>query len=104
MTRQVFPAGSRVTGQAGTAPVVHLIVRGRVRIERRHSQISEALVLLECGPGDLVRETSHLTTAVTLTTVTALEETETVELDVGDAAVAQWVDSHERHGSAQSPE
>lgn len=101
MTRQVFPAGSRVTGQTGTIPALHLIVRGRVRIERRHPEVRESLVLLECGPGDLVQGIGECD-AAGLTTVTALEETETVELTDGDAVAAEWVDSHGGPHPAQS--
>lgn len=55
-----------------------MIVRGRVRVERTHAHLALPLVLAELGPGELVGKGEDCPCS---NTVTAIEETLTVELD-----------------------
>jgi CRP/FNR family transcriptional regulator len=74
-----FEPGAVVMRQGEASDVLHVITRGHVRVER--SQPGEApLVLAELGVGDVVGEMGLLDSAPRTATVTALEETETLEI------------------------
>jgi len=74
-----FAAGEVIMRQGDTSDALHVITRGRVRVER--AQASEPpLVLAELGVGEVVGEMGLLDLAPRSATVTALEDTETLEL------------------------
>jgi CRP-like cAMP-binding protein len=59
---------------------MYVIVRGRVRRERSHPSLSEPAEVLELGPGESVGELGVLDLTPWPETVTAIEETEALEL------------------------
>jgi len=75
-----FRAGEPLLRQGDVSSVMHVIVRGRVRRERSHPALSEPAAVLELGPGESVGELGVLDRLPWPETVTALEETETLEL------------------------
>src|SRR2546430_1715263 len=87
--RRSFPAGGRLMRQGQASRSLHVILRGRVRVERTHQDLTEPLTLSELGPGAVVGEMGVLDGEPRSATVTALEDTETLE--VTRAAVAQAV-------------
>ena len=78
--RRTFSAGSRLICEGELAECLHLILTGRVRVERSHPTFSEPVVLVECGPGDVVGELGVLDGEPRRDSVMAVERTETVEL------------------------
>ncbi len=92
--RRTFQPGSQLTWQADVGNSMHVIVKGRVRLERCHPQLTHPAVLAEPGPGDVVGHIGLPDHEPGLATVTAIEDTETVELSV--ATLAQMMlGSHE---------
>jgi len=87
--RRSFPAGSRLMRQGQASKSLHVILRGRVRVERAHQDLTDPLLLSELGPGEVVGEMGVLDGERRSATVTALEDTETLEVTRG--AVAQLV-------------
>jgi hypothetical protein len=75
--RRVFRAGCEVAGPDGAT--IHLILRGRLHLERLHPDVTGAVVLLECGPGDLIGMPTALNEG--RWALRAVEETETELLD-----------------------
>ena len=74
-----FKAGDVIMRQGDASDALHVITRGHVRVER--DQGSETpLVLAELGAGDVIGEMGLLDNAPRSATVTALEDTETLEL------------------------
>jgi len=74
-----FAAGSVIMRQGDASDALHVITGGHVRVER--SQAGETpLVLAELGVGDVVGEMGLLDNAPRSATVTALEDTETIEI------------------------
>jgi CRP-like cAMP-binding protein len=84
--RRVFPSGELLMRQGEASDCLHAILRGRVRVERTRSDRRAPLFVAELGPGETVGEMGLLNHAPRSATVTALEDTETLELDA--AAVA----------------
>ncbi len=75
-----FRTGESLLRQGEVGGVMHVIVRGRVRRERAHPELSEPVAVLELGAGESVGELGVLDLWPWPETVTALEETETLEL------------------------
>lgn len=75
-----FPPGEPLLLQGEVGGVMYVIVRGRVRRERSHPSLSEPAEILELGPGESVGELGVLDLTPWPETVTAIEETETLEL------------------------
>ena len=74
-----FATGDVIMRQGDASDALHVIVRGRVRVER--SQPNERpLVLADLGVGDVIGEMGLLDNAPRSATVTALEHTETIEI------------------------
>ncbi len=85
--RRVFPSGSILMRQGDVSASMHVIVRGRVAVERSHPALSEPLRLAELGPGEVVGEMGVLDDEPRSATVIALEDTETLELSGSALAV-----------------
>jgi CRP-like cAMP-binding protein len=75
-----FQRGEPLLRQGEGGGAMYVIMRGRVRRERSHPALSEPVVVLELGPGESVGERGVLDLHPSPETVTALEETETLEL------------------------
>jgi CRP/FNR family transcriptional regulator, cyclic AMP receptor protein len=75
-----FRTGEPLLRQGEVGGVMHVILRGRVRRERTHPDLSEPVSVLELGTGESVGELEVLDLRPWPETVTALEETETLEL------------------------
>jgi len=74
-----FAAGDAIMRQGDASDALHVITKGRVRVER--SQAGEtSLILAELGAGDVIGEMGLLDSAPRSATVTALEDTETLEI------------------------
>ena len=81
-----FASGEVIMRQGGVSDALHVITRGRVRVER--DQAAETpLVLAELGVGDVIGEMGLLDGGPRSATVTALEDTETLELHATVMAV-----------------
>ena len=81
-----FAAGEVIMRQGDPSDALHVITRGRVRVER--DQPGETpLVLAELGPGDVIGEMGLLDGGPRSATVTATEETETLEIHATVMAV-----------------
>ena len=72
--------GEPLCRQGDGGGVMYVILRGRVRTERAHPDLSEPVTVLELGPGESVGELGVLDLAPWPATVTALDETEALEL------------------------
>src|SRR6266545_3191162 len=77
---RTFQAGDTVLRQGEVSGAMYVIVRGRVRKQRSHADLSEPVAVLELGPGESVGELGVLDLAPWPETVVALEETDTLEL------------------------
>lgn len=76
---KLFATGAVIMRQGDPSDTLHVITRGRVRVER--DQAGETpLVLAELGAGDVVGEMGLLDNSPRSATVTALEDTETLEI------------------------
>src|SRR5205809_6199476 len=84
--RRTFSRGSILIRQGTIGDSLHVLLRGRVRVERAHPQFVEAVVLAELEPGQTAGEVGLLAGEAQPATVTALEDTET--LSVSAAALA----------------
>lgn len=79
--RCVFPHGSTLMREGEASDTFHVILRGRVRVERRHPELGTVVVLAELGPGEIVGELGVLFQQQRSATVEAIEDTETLEWD-----------------------
>ncbi len=86
-TRKVFPPASQLLRQGDASAYMYVLVSGRVRIEREDAQGQGPILLAELGPGEVVGEMGLLDQAPRSATVTALEETEVVELSAAALSV-----------------
>lgn len=77
---RTFATGESLLRQGEVGTTMFVIVRGRVRKERAHPDLSEPAAVLELGPGESVGELGLLDGEPRLETVTAIEATETVTL------------------------
>jgi CRP-like cAMP-binding protein len=75
-----FQLGESLLRQGDVSGVMYVIVRGSVRKERSHPVLSEPAEILELGPGESVGELGVLDLTPWPETVTAVEETDTIEL------------------------
>jgi CRP-like cAMP-binding protein len=73
-------AGESLCRQGEDGGMMYAILRGWVRTERAHPDLSEPVTVLELGPGESVGELGVLDLTPWPATVTALEETEVLEL------------------------
>lgn len=87
-----FAKGGVLVRQGEVAETVHVIVRGRVRVERAHPALVEPLVLAELGPDEVVGEMGVLDGEPRSASAVAEEPTETRELTA--ALLAELVDKH----------
>ncbi len=83
-----FTADSQLMRQGDMSDCMYIVAKGRVRVERNHPDLTEPLVLAELGPGDVVGEMGVLDDEPRSATVTALEDTEAIELDASALAEA----------------
>lgn len=83
---RTFAAGSLLMRQGASSDCMHIILRGRVQIERAHPDLKDPLVLAELGPGQTVGEMGVLDDEPRSATVVALEDTETVEISAHQLA------------------
>jgi CRP-like cAMP-binding protein len=84
--RRAFAPGDALMREGEASHCMHVIVRGLVRVDRRQQGAATPLCLAELGPGETVGEMGLLNDAPRSATVTALEDTRTLELD--EAALA----------------
>ena len=82
-----FPADAVLMEQGEVSNCMHIIVSGRVLIERSHPALPQPVLLANIGPGEVVGEMGLFDGQPRSATVTAAEATETLEL--GAAVVAQ---------------
>jgi len=75
-----FAKGTVIMRQGEASDALHVITRGRVRVERDQAGGEAPLVLAELGTGDVVGEMGLLDNSPRSATVTALEDTETLEI------------------------
>jgi CRP-like cAMP-binding protein len=92
LTRQgelrVFGAGSQLTRQGDVSRSLHIIMGGCVRVERFHPDVADPVVLAILGTGDVVAGAEVISGQLLSTSVTAIEHTETLELDGRELAQA----------------
>jgi CRP-like cAMP-binding protein len=74
-----FATGTVIMRQGDASDTLHVITRGRVRVDRDQTG-DTPLVLAELGVGDVIGEMGLLDNAPRSATVTALEDTETLEI------------------------
>jgi CRP-like cAMP-binding protein len=72
--------GEALCRQGAHGGAMYVILRGRVRTERAHPDLSEPVTVVELGPGESVGELGVLDLTPWPTTATALEETDALEL------------------------
>ena len=75
-----FEAGSVLMRQGDISDCMHVIISGRVRVEREEPNIEDPILLAELGPGEIVGEMGVVLGAPRSATVTAMEDIETMEL------------------------
>ena len=85
--RRSFRSGGRLMRQGEPAGSLHIILRGRVRVERSHPSFTAPVALVECGPGDVVGELGVLDGEPRRESVVAITATETLELEASVLAV-----------------
>jgi CRP-like cAMP-binding protein len=78
--RRHFPASSILMRQGDESESAFILLTGRVKVERSHPNLKDHLVLAEIGPGEVVGELGMLEQERRSATVTALEDTEALEL------------------------
>ena len=59
---------------------MYVLLTAHVQIERSHPQLTTSLILAELGPGEVVGELGMLEPAPRTITVTAIEDSEALEL------------------------
>jgi CRP-like cAMP-binding protein len=77
---QHFTFAERLAVQGETAENAYVITAGRVRVERSHPELMEPVLVGELGPGAIVAHEGLLDSARHSVTVTAIEDTEAIEL------------------------
>ena len=83
---RVFPTGSVLMRQGESAEVMYVLLSGKVRVERSHPDLVDPVFLADLGAGEVVGEMGLLDGQPRSATVTAIEDTETLELDGADLA------------------
>ncbi|HEV8468755.1 MAG TPA: cyclic nucleotide-binding domain-containing protein [Candidatus Limnocylindria bacterium] len=84
--RRRYAAGEVLMRQGDPSEVMHVVLTGRVRVEREQSDEGKVL-LAEIGPNEVIGEMGVLDHAPRSATVTAMEPTETLELHATALAV-----------------
>ena len=84
--RRAFRASSQLMRPGETSHSLHIILKGRVRLERAHPALVAPMILEELGPGEIVGDLGVLDSEPHSDTVTAIDQTETIELDAGALA------------------
>lgn len=82
-----FVAGERLYVRGSVARSLHVILRGRARLERRHEELATPVALLELGPGEVAGAYGVLDGALRRDDAVTLEETETLELSAASLAL-----------------
>ena len=77
---RTFEAGDVLMRQGEEADAMYVILSGRVRVDRDATGQPAPAVLAELGPNDVVGEIGVLDGGARTATVTALEQTRTLEL------------------------
>jgi CRP/FNR family transcriptional regulator, cyclic AMP receptor protein len=77
---RMFPAGEVLMRQGEQGDTMHVVLSGRVRVERTRPGETAPRLLAELGANDVVGEIGVLDGGPRTATVTALEETRTLEL------------------------
>ncbi len=83
---RAFPMGKLLMQQGEPADTLYIILSGLVRVERSHPDLLQSVVLAELGPGEVVGEMGLLDGKPRSATVTALADTETLEVSAADLA------------------
>ncbi|HEU0169572.1 MAG TPA: cyclic nucleotide-binding domain-containing protein [Chloroflexota bacterium] len=78
--RRLFLAGQDVMLQGDPSDSLHILVKGAVKVERELPNQREPLFLAELAPGDIVGEMGVLNGELRTATVTAIEDSETLEI------------------------
>jgi CRP-like cAMP-binding protein len=52
--RRSFPAGTQLVKEGDISRALHIVVKGRVRLERGHPSLAVPMDLAELGPGDVL--------------------------------------------------
>ena len=78
--QQTFRAGSPLLRPGAVNDRLYVIIGGRVRIECPHPPFTEAVNLMELGPGTIVGQKRFLNSEACSPIVTAIEEVEAAEL------------------------
>jgi hypothetical protein len=78
---RVFAAGCQLTRQGDASRSIHIIMGGRVRVERFHPHLAAPVVLAILGTGEVVAGAEVLGSHLLSTSITAIEDTQTLELD-----------------------
>jgi CRP/FNR family transcriptional regulator, cyclic AMP receptor protein len=84
--RRAYGAASRLMRPGDTSHSLHIILTGRVRLERSHPALVAPVTLDELGPGEIVGDLGVLDAEPHSDTVTAITQTETIELAAGALA------------------
>jgi CRP/FNR family cyclic AMP-dependent transcriptional regulator len=84
--RRAFLPSSQLMRPGETSRSLHIILAGRVRLERSHPALATPMTLEELGPGEIVGDLGVLDGEPHSDTVTAIARTETIELGAGAIA------------------
>lgn len=89
---RTFPTGTELIRQGERSDSLHVVLSGRVRIERSHPLFTAPLDLAELGPYEIVGADGVLEGQVRWATAIAVEDTETIELS--RAAIVEAMHRH----------
>jgi CRP/FNR family transcriptional regulator, cyclic AMP receptor protein len=81
-----FAAGEVIMTQGDPGECLHIIVDGRVRVERSHPSLTHPVVLAELHPGEVVGEMGLLDRATRSASVVAITNTATFVISGGNLA------------------
>lgn len=84
--RRTFSKGDVLMRQGDPSPSLHVILSGRLRVERGETG-REVVVLAELGSGEVVGEMGLLDNEPRSATVTAIEDTATLEVHADALAI-----------------
>ena len=79
--QRVFAHGTPLIRQGDIGDSLHIILKGRVRVELVHPQLIEPVVLADLGPGEVVGELGLLDGEPRSATATAVGEVDTFEVE-----------------------
>src|SRR5215210_480641 len=78
-SRRSFQASYQLMRPGETSHSLHIILTGRVRLERSHPALVAPITIDELGPGEIVGDLGVLDTEPHADIVTAIAQTETIE-------------------------